>query len=428
MADNEEKESIVAKFGGWFGIILAIVAGLFFLDQGEIFGETVPAAWTRLGQVLTRGGEKVKQTYWRCAIMVRDHLKSFRRLSYFWWAISALFLVAGMWGKTHGWSENASLALRLIGIYLFAGYWFVVAMLAKPLYYGMHALRKGAYVAAKAVGKSANHWLGKLGIETPVPEVTATDAKKLEEGANAFQRFFFTILGLTLILGTFFAPSGEAGTAVKLALIGMPLAALAAVAAKHGWKSESGWKLIGVAVLIGFVVLTLTVFGETLIPASIRHWFSARNASELVAMTLAVIPCVFWMLGAFWTSKSAAINKVAKYLSYASGALLIFLLFKGAINYHDLTGHEKPKVVDRLEQKLDSIGSTTSSSAPSRTGAYLSPPGGSASTTASQSTPAPQVTPKTHGTRTKIIIPPAEPPKQYTNPVQAIDDLDKLGY
>lgn len=439
MSDTNEKKSAIAKFGGWFGLILVAIAGLFFLDQGEIFGETAPEAWTRLKQVMERGSLKVQKAYWRCAIWLKDYLKLAKWISLIWWIVAGVLLVAGIVGKSHGWSEVGTLALRLVGIYLFAGYWFVLAMLAKPLYYGIHALKKGVAAAANAVGGSANHWLGKLGLETPVPELSAASAEKIEAGATAFQRFFFTIAALTLLFGNFFAPSGEISTAVYLLAVGMSLATLAAISAKHGWSSAFGWKMISGLVLVSFVHLVLRLFCHV----DVFGWFSDRNKSEKIIIMLAFFPCALWLTGAFWKSKADGFNKAAKRMAWVSLLLLAGLAIKGTVTTHELastsdeTAGKMQKIEDtasrRMLDKAQDIvnppshdGSATTSSAK-----YQAPPAGSSGGTENRSdgheAPKPQAPVQTRITR-KVAVPPAEAPKQYTNPAQAINDLDDLGY
>jgi len=433
MAENEKKETVLAKFGGWFGIVIAIFAGMFFLDQGEIFGETVPAGWTRLKQVLTRGSLKVQKAYWQCAIWLKDYLKLAKWITLVWWSLSGLLLVAGIVGKSHGWSENASLTLRLIGLYLFAGYWFAAAMLAKPLYYGVHALKKGAVAAANAVGQTAHHWLGKLGLETPVPELAVAEAEKIEEGAKAFQRFFFTVASIVLLFGTFFAPSGELSTAVGLLAVGLPLAALSAFAAKLGKKTDLGWQLLGGAVLIAFVVLVFRIFGQDLVPA----WFTRRNRSELIVMVAMLIPCSLWIAGAFWKAKADGLNTAAKRLFWVSLAVLVLLAFKGV-----LTTHELASTTDETASKMQRIEDTATKRVLNGAQLLVDPPSGHASAGAHyQAPPAgnggtgsrsvgheaskPQAAARA---RRKIAAPPSEPPKQYASPAQAMNDLDALGY
>lgn len=439
MSDTNDKKSAIAKFGGWFGLILVTVAGMFFIDQGELFGETVPEAWIQLKLLAERGIVKVQKAYWRCGILVRDYLKLGKWITIVWWAAAGALLVAGIWGKSQHWSEDGTLALRLIGLYLFAGYWFVLAMLAKPLYYGLHALKKGAAAAAKAAGGSASHWLGKLGLELPVPELSAASAEKIEAGATAFQRFFFTIASIVLLFGTFFAPSGELSTAVYLLAVGMPLAALAAFAAKHGWKSELGWKLIGGAVLVSFALLVLRLFGHV----DVATWLSKRNKSETIVIVLAFIPCTLWLIGAFWKSKADGFNKAAKRMTWVSLLLLAGLAIKGTI-----TTHELASTTDETAAKMQKIEDTASTRAldkaqeivnpPSHSGSgqasyakYLAPPsgtsGGRAARPVTREASKPQATVPYHMRRT-VAVPPAEAPKQYTSPTQAVNDLEALGY
>lgn len=422
---NDKKESVIAKLGGWFGIMLALLVAMFLIDQGEVFERTLPAAWTRLKQVIVRGGKKVQMAYWQSAIWLRDGLKWAKRVTLAWWATAGIFLVCGMASKTFGWGENGALALRLVGIYLFAGYWFVVAMFAKPLYYGVHALTQGTYAAAEAAGETAHHWLGKLRIDTPVPEFSDTSAEKIEAGATAFQRFFFTIASLVLLFGTFFAPSGEPATAVKLMIIGMPLAAVAGLALSRGWKSELGWKLIGVAVLIAFVLLALRIF----VRIDVLEWFSDRNQSELIAMALLGIPAVLWLMAAFWKSKADALSMAAKRLSWISAALLVFLWIKGPISSKELTGHET--TVDEVKRSLGMTKSENHAMNSAPSGTYMAPPagvpGGTENRSVGPEAPTPQAEVQTRIHR-KIAVPSDEAPKEYTNPGQVLNDLDDLGY
>jgi hypothetical protein len=59
---------------------------------------------------------------------------------------------------------------------------------------------------------------------------------------------------------------------------------------------------------------------------------------------------------------------------------------------------------------------------------YQAPPagnGGAGSLSAGHEASKPQAAARA---RRKIAVPPSEPPKQYANPAQAMNDLDALGY
>lgn len=434
MADNTEEKHVADKVIGWAKGLAVAIGGLMLVDQSKLVGETVPAIWEDFKDLAARGLVEVQIAYEHAAIWFQTNWRRAKWVTLIWWVFAASLLVAGTWGTTQNWSAGATMTMRLVGIYLFAGYWYVAAAVSKPFYYGWQAVKSLARGTANAVTGTISHHASKVGVKIPALNLTAKDAAKIEESALALQRFFYTLACIVLLFGTFFASSGTPEMALRLLKYGVPLAFVAALSGKFGWKTESGWKLLKLGALIAFAVMILLDF------TVVGDWYAKLNRSETIALALFVIPSSLWLAAAFWKDKSDALKAGAKVMSVVCAITLVVLWIKGSITTHELastsdeTAAKMNKIqktaTDRvLDKALDVV---TPGNGTHGTPNVSPPPAGNGMTGqryAGNSDAKPQEASRTTThTRRKITVPPVEAPKHYTDPVQETNDLEALGY
>jgi hypothetical protein len=262
--------------------------------------------------------------------------------------------------------------------------------------------------------------------------LTVQDAVKLEKGALAFQRFFYTLACIVLLFGTFFASSGTPEMAITLLKYGIPLAFCAALSGKFGWETENGWKVLKAGALIFLVAMILTDFA----PESVREWYRNLNKSETIALALFIIPSSLWLMAAFWKAKADALKAGAKVMTTVCGIALAVLWIKGSITTHELASTSKgtadkmnkiqQMATDRvLDKALEVVSPSKPGSGSGRTPNVSPPPAGNGQRYAGDSKPleADRTTTRIHR---KIAAPPAEATREYKNPAQALNDLDNL--
>lgn len=279
MSDETKTQSAIKFIDHFKGLAVAVGLALM-VDQGKFFGETVPAIWGELKRDGTIALQTAEIAFKEHAIpWFKANWKRLKWVSLIWWFIAIAFLATGTFAKSV-WPEGLTLALRITGVYILAAYWYMAAVCAKPVYLGWSLVKRAASVTTSVAIGNASHLASKVGLNIPVMTLAPSDVLKIEATVTSIQRFFYTLACITLLFGTFFVPNGEVGTAVKLAYLGIPLAFMAAVAAKHGWLTVTGWKLLNGAVLIAFLVMTFMMFGKDLVPASVRNWVSKVTSAS----------------------------------------------------------------------------------------------------------------------------------------------------
>ncbi len=413
------------KLGGLIIVGILFLISLMF-DQGTIFQTTLPSAWTRVKQVAAVGGHKSRRMYWHYAMWLRDHAQTLQTITIIWWVVAALFIVGGMAPDFLQTSASGLLAARLIGIFLIIGYFLTAAGLSKVLYYGAHALLVGASAVTGTIGGTTRSWLGKLGVETKVPDFTESADEALAKGAARLSRIFLILAVIVAVFGSLWVSSGRALTGVHLALLGLLVTALALVTQVFP-KSIARSLVIAVLIVTG-IVLTIKYCGEDLTP----KWISDLNRTDKIIGTIASVILALAIASAFWKTKSDALVKSAKYALWASLALIVYLSGKGvlsareAFNLSEETSAKVRAINTAAENRaLDAIHRTVAGSPGSAQGSgsngaiYMAPP------PAGDDVPKGPTAPKQEAPKDKSDAPVIDPTSQDAG---SDDQLKALGY
>lgn len=433
MADGTENKHPAQKLIDWGKGLALAIGGLLLVDQGQLFEDTFPAVWEGFKKYGIIAVNQLQIVYKQSRLFFQKNWRRVKRISIVWWVVAAALLFGGMLGKAWSWSESATLTMRLAGIFLFAGYWWIAAAFARPFYYGWKAVESLARDTANAVTGTVSHYADKIGVKIPVSNLTAEDAVALEEGALAFQRFFYTLACIVLLFGTFFAPVGTFDMAIKLLKYGVPLAFVAALSAKFGWQTEGGWKLLKLAVLIAFVAMVLGDF----LPDWARDWYRNLNRSETVTLWILFFPGALWLLAAFWKAQAEALKRGAKILTVICCILFVALWVKGVITTHELastsdttaakmtqfqqtaTNRVLDKAIDVVTPKPDSPSAT-----PKAPNVQPPPPAGGTYRRPQDRTETSDLPAAHHPQTRRVQLPRPEKPRHYDNLEESIDDLD----
>lgn len=418
------------------GKVAAVGAALAAIPQDEVMKKGLPAAWKALKELVVLCGLSLEHGYNRAELWTRVHARPLKKTVMLTLLLALTFILGGIEVKTR-FGSGAGNVLVAVGVLtldaVMIACWALLAGITTVVIYKVSALKKLSGIALKTGAKVASI----VGVETPEVKVTGLDPATVEAIRKKVKGAFAAVILVTAAMNILmlFPSWGAVGWVVVLSSVAMvPIL----VTIHLGGEFGAALRVIH-KIFLGVLAFLIAMFlASRLAPKSfgsmsfgkLDAWLSGLNASEWVAGILVLIPIGMLLVSVFKkddVSKNAW-RTASKYVGIFSAVLVAFLIYKGALKYKDLTGHEPPKVVEKLERKLESIGDSKgeskSASAPKGGGVYLPPPGaGTNGDTAVSASSAPAARPKA-----RVVLPAKEEPKRYHNLTQGMDDLESLGY
>ncbi|MFA5854336.1 MAG: hypothetical protein WC866_04620 [Patescibacteria group bacterium] len=426
MADNDKK-GFLEKHSNKFLWLVGLIGAVIALPQDKIVKKGLPAFKNAVFALFQVGSELTIEGWTRTRDWMKEHWRSFK-ISALCWAIFALAVMTlGIHLHNHGYPFGGKV-VAVIGAVLLQML-FVLVLLT-------------AAVFAKIL-------MFKLGVIKQIATGKFTEAQKqkIEEKHEKYKSHLtatFVLFSAALVPFQLFVSWKVLGVSVIMTGLALP-----AVFAVIHQKKDFGLVIETIKLIsIGLVVLTMVAFlCVELFPQSFGtmrfgnadSWLAKITPSEWVVSFIVLGLLALLLRGVFTKDAHtrAASFLAFKWLVPISVGFSIFLMWKGTIQYKEVTNHDAPDVseeIDGFKKAIKSIGDDDKSPyhpgpapiAGTGGGTHMAPPPRSSVANSAPARSAPSKATARRAVVTKPLPPPPEAKSYQDDPGKAIGDLQAL--
>ncbi len=428
---NENTSSTLKKIGIAIAGLAALIGAALFLNQGKLSKKAAPVASEWIKALYNLGKDFIPATWENIRNWIDKYWHAFRAFVLRWFGLAVALMLLGLLLKQQLDYPFGGRVVAVIGAILlqllFVFLMFISVPIARILVFKFNVIKQVTKKITFQGGSGSN-------------ELTTSEKDVLKASQDRLRSHLMAALVLmsaSLLLVEIFVSWKALGLTVILVSLVLKIA-LAKL--QQGKAPGPSIQMIEIICFVLLIMTLLTFLAVELMPQSfgtlsfnkVDGWFASGNKSEWIIGLIAFGLLLLLLKGAFTKdlARKQSYLQAFKWLLLISIVLVPFLMWKGTMDFKEVTGHEPPD----LGEKIDGIKEAFRSNDTKKV-VYERPVGSGVAPSSTYFPPPKAYTPTTTPTtvRRPVVqtrpLPPKPEAKTYENdPGAALDDLERLGY